>query len=100
MSIRSVTCPKSEDHASFDKATNKSIQRDRTMFMFDDDSIYLHCERHGYMKFKFYKKNGEKVSFENVSVTAHSICGGFIPNEPIQVTDYGEFERKKKKCRA
>ena len=98
MGILSVCCPKSEDHVSFNKTEDKFVQRDQIMFMYDDDSIYLHCKKHGFMSFKFYDKNGKKISFRDTSVVVQPI-NGYLKNEPAMVKALGEFNRKAKKCR-
>lgn len=99
--IYSVVCPKTEDHLHFDKVSEELVQRDKKMFMFDEEGIITHCPKHGLVKFKFYTPDGKKVSFKDVSVKAIDIPNGVcLPDKTIPVFAYGDFERKKKKCQS
>ena len=94
--IFSVNCPKSEDHIRRHKHTKEIIGSERILFMYDD-GIYVHCDKHGWIKFSFYEENGKKVSLENTSVKAKP-NKGWIPAKQAMVKSYGEFDLKEKRC--
>ena len=97
--IFSVICPKTEDHGYYDKTAQTMVPKDKKLFMFDEGGIYVYCQKHGWINFKFYDQSGKKISFKDVSVKATDVPNEvYLPDETMPVMAYGEFNRKKKKC--
>lgn len=98
MRVRSIKCPKTEDHCAIENG--RLVSHQKTLLIVGEKSLYVYCKLHGWLKVEMLR-GGRKISFEDITVTITDEPLGrtknHIKTDNVPTMAIGKFKSKRSK---